>query len=234
MKIAVFVNSGLGNAVLLAPLINKLKQRGDEITCISTASFGGREILKESELIKEVVDLGSEPSQWVKFNLKYKGCFDEAYLDNFASTRKIILSAQVIAKKVIAQKIPQNLPGLLTKKCTAVEPESGLHAGVQNLRLLEQNATNTSLNNQSISLKFNGAPSKHLQGITSHIALQLGSANNINSFKNWPIDHWIELISKISSQLPDNQIILLGEESERPLADRHRHLKSDQLHHKCL
>jgi len=222
MKIVVFVNSGLGNAVLLAPLLNRLKQRGDEITCISTASYGGRDIFQDSDLIEEVIDLGSEPSEWIKFNIKYKGAFDEAYLDNFASTRKIILSAQIIAKKVIAQKIPNNLPGLLTKKCREVKPESSLHSAVQNLRLLDENASNTTLNYQSISLTYKGPASKHLDGVSSYIAIQLGSANDIKSFKNWRIDYWIEFISNISIHFPDFQIILLGEASEQPLADQVR------------
>jgi ADP-heptose:LPS heptosyltransferase len=222
MKVAVFVSSGLGNAILLVPLLNKLKDRGDEITCISTANYGGKEFFEDCDLVDHLLEIRPDNSAWVKFNLKYKGVFGEAYLDNFASSRKILLSAQVVAKKVIAQNIPKNLPGLLTKKCREVKPKEGLHAAVQNLRLLDPSANNDALTNSSFSLPAPSKASKLIEGLSPYIALQPGSANDTSSYKNWPIEHWVELIASISIQYPAKQIVLLGDETDQVLADEVR------------
>lgn len=224
-----FVNSGLGNAILLVPLLNKLKERGDDITCISTANYGGKEFFEDCELITEVIEIGQNKAELVRFNLKYKGKFGEVYLDNFASSRTIILSAQVIAKKVIAQNVPQNLPGLLKKRCTEVKPQAGLHAAVQNLRLLDPGLNNSSLDETSLRLAPPQKSSKMIEGMSDYIAIQLGSANNASSYKNWPIENWIELISNISIDYPDKQIVLLGDDTDQSLANQVREDLADAV-----
>jgi len=222
MKVAVFASSGLGNAILLVPLLHKLKERGDEVTCISTADYGGKEFFEDCDLVDQVLDIGPDKTAWVKFNVKYKGAFNEAYLDNFASSRKIILSAQVVSNKVIAQNIPKNLPGLLSKKCREVTPKEGLHAAVQNLRLLDPRANNDTLTERTFSLPRPSDISKHIEGVAAYIVVQPGSANDSNSYKSWPIEHWIELIASISILYPEKQIVLVGDKNDQDMADQVR------------
>ena len=67
MKVAIFASSGLGNAILLVPLLQKLKERGDEITCVSTADYGGKEFFEDCDLVDQVLDIGPDKSAWIKF-----------------------------------------------------------------------------------------------------------------------------------------------------------------------
>jgi len=216
MKAAIFISSGLGNAVLLIPLIKKLKNEGRSITGFFTSDYGCYELFENSGLLSESIKIGQRNVEWVKIGIQHNSEFEEIYLDNFASTKRIFLTAKIIGKKIIAQKLPSGLTSLLSHYTHIVDPVIGQHCATQNLRLYDKSFNDSELTEDLISLP---AISQNLNNGTL-LAIQIGSANDVTSYKNWPISNWISLIKKIVKLKNKSKIILLGDENEKTLSDK--------------
>jgi len=213
MKVAVFISSGLGNAILLIPLIKKLKSEGRSVTGFFTSDYGCYELFEDTGILAESIKIGHNKMEWVNLNLHYKNKFEEIYIDNFACTKKIFITAQIIGKKIFAQKLPKGLKPLLNQNTHIIEPIIGLHSASQNMRLFNTKLNDSNLNEELISLGNNNPiPNKT-------ISIQIGSANDINSYKNWSIVYWKSLITQIINFDENYKIILLGDGNEKTLVN---------------
>ena len=104
MKYAVFISSGLGDAVLMVPLVKKLGEDG-EVTGFFDSAFQCQELFKNSDLFNDVT-LMEGNVDYVKTLLKHKNKFDVAFLNYFSATRKNLLLAGSIAKETRTNKLP--------------------------------------------------------------------------------------------------------------------------------
>ena len=218
MKAAVFLSSGLGNSLLLTPLIKELNKRGDEVTVIATSGYGGDEVIGTTHLAKKTIRVPGGWFSWVRSALAHWNAFDVAYLDHFSSDRKTLTLASCLSQAIVAQRLPEGTPGWIRKKTTVIPPIQGGHAATQNLQLVLP-GTNTLHPNQ-LSLPLARELSRTQGPNGPFICLQLGSANGETTYKNWSAERWEELATRITTDDNPMEVVILGDRSEMELAKK--------------
>lgn len=217
MRNALFISSGIGNALLLVPLIKRLKSQG-ELTAISTSPFGSHTIFNgfEDNLFDEIIPLESSVD-WMKNTATFRRRFEAIYLDHFASGRKNIMLAYTNGKEVVTNTIPDRLPSLFQGRIRHVKPIIGIHEATQYLRYVDESATDENLAPELFALK--AKPHSPISEST-YITLQPGSGNNIAPWKTWRIEKWIKIIDELSQAHPEINVVVLGDDTEVELSKR--------------
>lgn len=230
MKSAVFVHAGLGNALLLLPLIRTLQEEKHRITLVVTSPWPCEELFRDAEGIEAVAVLNKN-REHIAWGLRHVRAFDRAYLDFFAATRKNLLLAQSIAGRVHTNHWPdRNMPQFAGHNIQLLETLPGLHEGAQNLRLHNANASDSDLSIADFSYPGTPPGFTMLSGTVAtavagcweqpFVALQVSAGNNQTPYKNWPPHHWIELLKLLSQQYPNTQFVLLGDANETAIGKR--------------
>lgn len=231
MKYAVFISSGLGDAVLMVPLIKKLKGKGT-VTGLFDSAFQCQELFYNSDLFDEIILLNKN-TDYVKTLLKYKNAFDISYLNYFSATRKNLILAASLSKETRTNKLPNILPGVKKSDIKFIQPEKGIHDGVQNLRLHNSNNSHINLNEQDFLINYlqetSLAESLNIPD-TPFVSVQISSANNQQQYKNWPITYWSKLLELLSNQYQHIHFILIGDTNESYLADQILESKIERVH----
>ncbi|MGD1845959.1 MAG: glycosyltransferase family 9 protein [Salibacteraceae bacterium] len=229
MKIVLFVSAGLGNALLLLPLMKKLKARANELVGVFVSDQSIEQLFEHSGLLDEIHTL-KQNQDWVRFGTSRVKSFDEAYLDFFSATRKNILLANTISNKTITNHIPRRLPPFLKHFLKVQPPTRHVHETTQNMKLLYSNYKDADIEESMMRLpgKFPSVEALEnpavqellpvLQG--DYIVAQVSAANNKVQYKNWPLDHWIAFLTVVSRQFPKHEFVLLGDKNETELAER--------------
>lgn len=211
MRYAVFITSGIGNAVFLIPLIKELKKTGT-VTAISTSTFDSELVFDgfKDSLFEETIQMKrSIPT--LKLLSKAFNQYDEVFIDYFGATRKNILLASLISKKVITSKIPVNLHDFLKRKLNLILPRPGLNEGIQNLRYKKLDALDELLSEEMYALN----PRKFEREIANpYITIQPGAGNNKTQWKIWPYQFWLEMIKKVVIDHPNIHVLVLGDEND--------------------
>ena len=217
MRSAIFISSGIGNALLLVPLIKRLKEQG-QLTAISTSPFGSHSIFQgfQDELFDEVIPMSSTVD-WMKNTATFRRKFEAMYLDHFASGRKNIALAFTNSKEVVTNTIPHRLPKLFLTRTRFVEPIVGIHEASQYLRYIDDTWTDEQLTSSLFELK--AKPHSRISE-NVYITLQPGSGNNIAPWKTLRIEKWIKVIDELSVSHPDINVVVLGDETEQELSNR--------------
>lgn len=214
MRKAIYISSGIGNALLLVPLIKHLKENG-RLTALCTSEFGARHIfdgVKES-LFDDVIPLESSVD-WMKNTATLTRKFDGIYMDHFASRRKNMILSHMNSKEVITNTIPLKLPGLFKSRIRKIEPEVGIHEATQYMRYVSPEFNDADLNEDLFRLtaKKHAAVSEG-----KYITIQPGSGNNIAPWKTLPTNKWTKVIAHILENYSDLNIVVLGDETETDL-----------------
>ena len=202
MKAAVYISSGLGNAITLIPLVNALKKRGYKVSGIFTSEFGCEHLFENSDLFDEKIVIHSKWSA-IKESVKSIMQFDVLFADRFASTKNHFILARMIAKKIIAQHNPD--PEKKYRKIQFVYPQANTHSIHLNLNMAKEVINVPS----KIDMSFHRDVDKR-----KHIVFQPGSGNNKTPWKSWLIESWIEVLKKI-----DYPITVIGDKNEQALID---------------
>lgn len=211
MRNAIFISSGIGNALLLVPLIKKLKEQGP-LTALSTSEFGARHIFDgvKEELFDDVISLETSV-EWMKNTATFQRKFDGVYMDHFASRRKNMILSHMISKEIITNTIPLKLPSLFKSRIRKIEPEIGIHEATQYMRYVNHDFNDSDLNEKLFKL----SAKKHTSiSEGKYITIQPGSGNNIAPWKTLATNKWTKLISLILESYTDLNIVVLGDESE--------------------
>jgi len=217
LRNAIFISSGIGNALLLVPLIKRLKEKG-ELTAISTSPFGAHRIFDgfEDKLFDAVIPLGSN-IEWMMNAATFKRRFHTTYLDHFASGRKNIALSYTNSKVVVTNTIPHRLPSIFRSRLRLIEPEIGIHEGTQYMRYISENFSDSDLNEEMFRLQ--AKPHSRISEST-YITLQPGSGNNVSPWKTLRIEKWIKLIDELSQLRPELNVVVLGDDTETELSNR--------------
>jgi ADP-heptose:LPS heptosyltransferase len=221
MRTAVFMSSGLGNSILLVPLLKELKSRGDEITILSASHYGGYEMISETNLADAIQQVTGGILKWIRVAIKNWGWFDHVYLDHFSSTRKFLYLSACISSNITAQKIPANIPKWIRNKLTIIEPVKGCHAAFQNLQMVTPGVQEDNIDESLLRLPLQNnstTPDLPIDFTNPIIAIQIGSANSQSTYKNWAAENWARLTSQITSRAENPVVIILGDKSESDLA----------------
>jgi len=215
MKIGVFISSGLGNALLLIPLLKKLRERGDSLHGFITSQYPCEGLFDQAGLFEEIVSVSGNTDK-MKQALLGNNRLDELYIDWFGSTRKNILFANSIARKIITNKIPEKLPVFLRTPILFREPAEGIHEAVQNLRLLEPDFEAGSLKESDMHLPYPPGAKETVKKFhlpTPYTVVQIGSADNEAPYKNWSVEQWKKFLQEQAEQT-NRTFVLLGSSAE--------------------
>ncbi len=209
-KIAVFISSGIGNSIMLIPLLKILKERGDFVSLILNSRFIDKEFLVFNNFpYDEIITLTNRLSF-----IKYTNAFEISYLDFSSSSINNLIIAKTISEKVIAMRNKRKLiPGV-----TYIKPQNDIHSVVQNIWLVRN-----SLKEKGFELgKMKLFPSRGKIGKRFNldirnkliVAVQVSSGNLKSLYKNWPIKYWIEFFDLIDNDYQDYLFVLLGDVHE--------------------
>lgn len=211
MKYAVFITSGIGNAIFLIPLIKELKKTGS-VTAIATSPFGSETIFNgfDDDLFEETIVFRKN---WQAASLLSRTLnkFDETFIDFFGASRKNIMVASLLSQKVTTAKIPEGLNHRYKTKLNLVLPKPGLNEGIQILRFKQGKADDNLLNDDLYKLK-----PKPLISFSKRrfLTLQPGAGNNATQWKIWPYKYWLELTKMIAEKHSEFELLILGDEHD--------------------
>lgn len=211
MKFALFITSGIGNALYLVPLIKHLRSQGT-VTCISTSPFRSEEVFDgfEDALFDQIICIDNSAA-YLKLLPKMLSKFDGIYLDYFAATRRHLVLAHLMGKTVHTNNIPKALAGFFRARLQLTMPKVGIHEGTQYLRFAQPDATDADLTEAQFALKPKAIRSL---GYSRYITLQPGAGNNKTPWKTWPERSWMSLMQGLISEYTDLHLIVLGDSTE--------------------
>ncbi len=214
-KAIVFFSAGLGDAVLLIPLVKQLKQQGFFVAGFFNSIHPCEEIFYEINLLDELIIKKSIFNQFV-FSFTNLLKYDKAFINYFAANRANLLTASLLAKNIFTnKKVNSFLVNLFQSKIKYIEPVKNIHDGQQNLNLLKDGC---SLFLQDFYIDFQTKKTEVLP--YPFITVQISAGNNKVTYKNWPINYWVDFLKLILQQYPDKKIILLGDENEINLSTK--------------
>lgn len=210
-KVAVFFSSGLGNALLLVPLIKDLRRDGYEVEGIFTSAcedlFWDRTLLAQKHVLRSWKD-------YLRVLLLFKR-YHRVYLDFFAVTHKHLWVSAWLGKKTVAHVKKDYLQAFVAKLGVQwVDTPKDLHMILLNKKLYLSESSfmleemRMDLPSQKIEIPFQ-----------RYIVLQLSSGNNQAPYKTWPVERWLEVMSRFIQERPNVGIVLLGDTHEKHLVD---------------
>jgi ADP-heptose:LPS heptosyltransferase len=211
LRYAVFITSGIGNAIFLIPLIKELQKTGT-VTLISSSPFGSEQIFKDiphAEL--GVIRKATSFVDYIGLSGFVFRKFDKVFIDYFGASRRNLMLGHLIGRETVTAHIPRNLHAFFKTKISLVTPIPGLHEGAQMLRFLD-----TKMNDSDVdagSFQLNSSGHKKLEQ-KRYITIQPGAGNDKTPWKIWPIGEWITLVKEIQSSFPDLIIKVLGDKSD--------------------
>jgi ADP-heptose:LPS heptosyltransferase len=214
-KIALIISSGLGNAVMLVPLLNKLKEgKTNHITIFLDSPFVSDTFLKFNEFpFDELIELTKiNKTNYIFNNIR---SFDIIYLDYSSSSLKNVLFSSLLSKNTVAFK-KNKIPFLNIKYRNEKE---NTHSTVLNIQLFDKDYKESDFDISQLKLNMkNGFKPDTILNIEKEkkipVVIQASSANMKAPYKNWPVEKWISLINMISIDFPDLSFILMGDENE--------------------
>lgn len=227
-KSIVFVSSGLGNSILLVPLLKRLKKENNIVTIILNSNFVSKDFLVFNKFpFDNIIELNNTST--FRFLIRKIFHFDCAYLDFSSSSVKNLLIARIVSKQVIAMRNSNPfVPGI-----NFVKAESNIHSAILNGRLVNKYYKDQNLLLEDILLK--PEDSKHpifyqfRDKNVIPVAIQISSANLKVKYKNWPTDSWIEFLKEILKSYPNFNLILLGDKNESLIGNKISNICTDSI-----
>lgn len=205
-KALVFFSAGVGDSILLVPLINNLKKENYHVTGIFNSPFGCEAIFKNSTLLDCIIAKQNKLSLFI-FALTHYQYFDLVFFNHFSFSLNINKLANFIGKNSITNFNDNFLNKTNTR---VIKPIMDTHDALQNVLMFNTNATlrelDFNLHYSSTSVQFN-LPK-------DYFIIQISSANNKAPFKNWDIDKWIIFLRYINSTFPNIHLVILGDHTE--------------------
>lgn len=195
-EIAIVFTAGLGNTILWIPAIRALKQEGFVITGVFTSAYNSQKLFQNTSLFNNTVVYPHKYSQFFK-NLFHFRKYDHVILDVFASNKKHVTWAKWVGKKTMLQ----NTPSLLHKRASNQLIKQPKHNALLNMDLVQPLLEDM----HQINFELISIPQKE-----DYIVFQPFSGNNTTPWKNWPLEQWKVLFSKVR-----NKIVVIGDSNEK-------------------
>ena len=208
LKAAVYFSAGIGDALLLTPLIKQLKKEGYHVPGIFTSVFKVHELYDDIKLLDDKIVILSKPKKVWFVGKFFLNKFHLSIVNYFAANKTNLTVASKTSLRVITnrdvvfQKIKLN-------NVHFIQPQSALHDAQQNLNLI--NSTH-SINESDFKIDL--INKLKVKPVKQTIAIQCGAGNNKTPYKIWDTDKWIQLINHIHVDFPELQILLLGDKHE--------------------
>ena len=218
MRNAVFLSTGLGNALLLIPLLKELKSRG-EVIAFCTSPYFPEQVFEgfADPPVDEFVVMRT-PWQAAKAALRFKRKIDGMYLDRFSSTAKVFSFSRLVADRIHCVAVPDNLSAKAKKTIEQMPPMVGDHEATRYLKLAQPEFTNADLSESLFEMKPS-RPTLVAESTKKYFTLQPGSGGNAAPWKNLPTEIWAGVAERLLETEPDARLILLGDDSETGMSD---------------
>lgn len=208
----VLFNAGLGNALQLIPLWKQLQSEGWQLTGFFRSQYISSELIEPLGIFREIIFVVGDLDLF-KIVFKNLNRFKLCFLDYHSSSLIWSIASIMISSNALTNREKWYLKFLPNLKTISIIPQG--HAIHQHLKLSENNPEKyelTKLYNQK-NLFITGL--HNCQNFENNfIIIQISAANNEVEYKNWPIENWALLIELISNELPEIEIILVGDKNE--------------------
>lgn len=214
-KALVFVSAGLGDAILLVPLVHLLRRQGYWVTGLFTSVFPCEQLFADSTVFDDLLIARSNPRKAFLALKEYRN-YQLAIVNYFASTRSNLLLAQKMATMVHTNRIPDKAGRKLVQGVVYFKPVEGIHDTAQNILLAGKGAFQITPDLLKIDSR---AETKLTMSLPERfIVLQLSAGNNAIQYKNWAIDNWIRFLTLAASRFSGLHFLILGDAAEKNLA----------------
>lgn len=213
MNIGVVISSGIGNAIMVIPLLKLFKRDlSTHVTLLNASPFLDHDFLKTLNLPIDNLISANNARMIIEVFMHIKK-FDCIYLDISSSSYKNIALSLIMAKKVIAMR--KNRAYFLPYH--HVVPELGMHNILLNLLLIKKDKKNISKPYfpyvQSLNYSTEKNSNQELLG-KEYFFVQVSSGNFRTPYKNWPLEYWIAFLHALHERWPKIHIVLVGDNHE--------------------
>jgi ADP-heptose:LPS heptosyltransferase len=214
-KALVFFSAGVGDAILLVPLVNELKKQGYQVTGLFTSAFNCESIFENTTLF-DIIKVRKNKPALLLFSIFNFRKYRTVYLNHFAFSNLHLTLAAFLGKEVhINYKEMTSLQS--SKAIHFIEPKPNTHDALQHFFLSKPTATLSDLN---FDLHYKPRQTFSYSLPQKYVAVQVSSANSIAPYKNWAFENWLELFNHLQLTLPDTQLVVLGDQSEIKLHEK--------------
>lgn len=201
----VFFSAGVGDAILLVPLVNELKKNGYKVTGLFTSKYDCESIFEDTPLF-DSVEIKKNKASLVLFSILNFRRFDAVFLNHF-SYSKSHLALSTFFGKHIYTNYKEFTSAQSSHSIHFIEPKADTHDALQNVFLFNPKS---SLQQLDFNLNYKPQQKNKFNLPSDYIVIQASSANNNAPFKNWPFENWLQLFKHLSN----TTIVLLGDNKE--------------------
>lgn len=213
-KAAIFFSAGIGDAILMVPLIRELQSCSYQVTIFLNSPFIDEEFLQFNKI---PCDKLIKTSLGFSLNMifSYFKKFDIVFLDYSSSSIVNISTGIFISRKLfVHRKRKLIFPGV---KFLFEKP--GTHAAILNLQLFNHKFLEKDFTIDQLKLVIRDTQKPDIiinieRESKIPIFVQPSAANLTAKYKNWPVEYWIELMKKIIEKFDVFKLILIGDKNE--------------------
>jgi len=213
-KALVFIAAGLGDAILLIPLARLLRQQGYSVTAIVTSPFPCEQLFEGTAVFDHLIIARTRARKaWLA--LKEYRNYQLAIVNYFAANRSNLMLAKQMATMVHANRVPEGASSKLESGIVFFKPKPGIPDAEQNILLAGLGAVAW-----TEALLHIPRPERNSIPLPSgFLALQISANHNKETYKNWPVAHWISFLKRCKTTFPALHFVLLGDISETALGE---------------
>ncbi len=205
----VFFSAGVGDAILLVPLVNELKKQGYQVTGLFTSAFNCESIF-ENTTIFDFIEVKKTKFSLLLFSIFHFRKYDSVYLNHFSFSKSHLTLSALFGKNIYT-----NYKELSARQSSNsihfIDAKPNTHDALQNLYLLDQKATIADLD---FNLHYAPQQKNTFKLPKNYSVIQVSSANNNAPYKNWGIEKWLKLFKHLNETLPNTTLVLLGDKTE--------------------
>lgn len=204
----VFFSAGVGDAILLVPLVNELKKSGFRVTGLFTSKYDCESIFENTDLF-DTVEIKKNKLSLILFSIFNLRKFDSVFLNHFSFSKSHLILSTFFGKQIYTN-YKEFTSAQSSNSIHFIEPKNDTHDALQHLYLFNPKA---SLQDLDFNLNYKPRQNNKFNLPSNYIVVQASSANNKGPFKNWPFENWLHLFKHLSN----TTIVLLGDATETHL-----------------
>ncbi len=211
-KALVFVSAGLGDAILLVPLVKLLRENKFAVTALVTTRMPLEELLESTGLFDQLILARTKTGKaWLA--LKEYHNFNLALVNYFAATRSNLFLAKRMATRVHTNRIPDKAGKRLTHGLVYLQPKKDIHDAEQNVLLAGKGSMDIKAEHMRLTI-----PNRNTLNLQEgYIILQISAIHNKQEYKNWGVPHWIRFLKLCKDSFPKLRFVMLGDQTETSL-----------------
>ncbi|MBA4239344.1 MAG: hypothetical protein C0448_01370 [Sphingobacteriaceae bacterium] len=204
----VFFSAGVGDTILLIPLVNELKKSDYKVTGLFTSKYDCESIFENTDLF-DAIEIKKNKLSLILFTIFNLRKFDAVFLNHFSFSKSHLILSTFFGKQIYTN-YKAFTSAQSSNSIHFIEPKVNTHDALQNLFLFNSKALLQDLN---FNLNYKPQQNNKFKLPSNYIVVQASSANNKAPFKNWPFENWLLLFKHLSN----TTIVLLGDATETHL-----------------